>query len=97
MTSRESGSFIEKLASHLRFWRRSSRSVGAAYGNGAGADATRPVSASPPERRIYRCDLCGVTSKSRIQVFEHVRSAHPSVIDRNGHICEDEESPSAAL
>lgn len=95
VTTRERESFAEKIASRLRFWRRSSKSVIAA-GNGAGADAMRPVSAPPAQRRIYMCDLCGITSKSRVQVFEHLRSLHPSVLDRNGHIHEDFEQTAGA-
>ena len=58
----------------------------AARENGDGAVQT------PPRPRVtYNCKLCGVASSLRTVVYDHIRHAHPDVIDRNGNINEHRE------
>lgn len=53
---------------------------------------TATVSAPPPVS--HSCDLCGFTSRLRGTVYDHIKSTHKEVFDRNGHICEqDQDAP----
>jgi hypothetical protein len=62
-----------------------------------GDEARRPASAPPPTRhRNYSCDLCGFAAKNRGLVYDHLKTSHSNVMDRNGHIREHEEDDAPA-
>jgi hypothetical protein len=45
-----------------------------------------PVSVAAPI--IFSCELCGFSGKIRGVVYDHIKSAHKEVLDRNGRIRE---------
>ncbi len=42
--------------------------------------------ASPAPAMIHFCDLCDFSAKVRGTVYDHIKSVHKDVLDRNGHI-----------
>lgn len=69
----------------------------AVSGSANGREAGRPASAQPAvQHRNYNCDLCGFAAKHRGLVYDHLKTSHSDVMDRNGHIREHEEDDAPA-
>lgn len=54
----------------------------------AESPTVKAVAVTAPPPVSYSCDLCGVTSRLRGVVYDHIKSTHKEVLDRNGHVCE---------
>jgi len=81
---------------YVRWFSRRTARLTAAPPNGGGVRSERDPAAPAHPPVMYRCDLCGLSAKSRTYVFDHFKMAHREVFDRNGHICEETEEAAVA-
>ena len=69
-------------------WLRNAMTGRSGDGTQGGGKTGAPVTIP---RIMFNCDLCGVASKIRGVVYDHIKTVHPTVLDRNGHIRENRE------
>lgn len=81
----------EKLPWYKRWFSRSSPQAGAQGGAKKGATSPTVIPVS------YSCEECGFAAKIRGVVYDHIKSVHKTILDRNGRIREQPQSQSSPL